>query len=109
SDLALAERDGERMERELSEASKLDPANKDYRFRLVMLHLGASDPAVRENARQTLISLQKDDAFRREATRQLIRDALARYDFPAALALAHQLDQFPDRNFRDRLTLLTVF
>jgi len=108
ADLALARRDGEKMERELIEATKLDPANKDYLFRLTALRLGASDSSVREKARETMRSLQKDQGFAREATRQLIRDALQRYDFPAALALARQLDRFPDKTFRDRLTLLTV-
>jgi hypothetical protein len=108
ADLALAQRDGATMEHELSEAVRLAPTNKEYAFRLAALELTASDSALRERGRESLVALQKDQAFRREATRQLIRDALQRRDFSAAVGLGHQLDNFPDKNFRDRLTLLTV-
>ncbi len=108
ADLALARRDGTEVERELSEAVRLDPGNKDYTFRLATLRLGASDVAVRAKGREVLTSLQRDKIFRRDATRQLIREAMQRRDSGAALALARQLDNFPERDFRDRLALLSV-
>lgn len=109
ADLALARRDGRGVDRELSEAVRLDPGNKDYLFRLGTLELGASDAALREKGHATLVALQKNPALHREATRQLINDALQRKDFPAALTLGKQLDDFPDRKFADRVMLLTVF
>ena len=108
ADIALAQRDGTSVERELSEAIRLEPANKDYAFRLAVLRLGASDLTVRDKARETLKQMQTDKVFRREATRQLINDAFQRQDFAAALTLARQLDELPEKDFRDRLALLTV-
>jgi cytochrome c-type biogenesis protein CcmH/NrfG len=108
ADLALAQRDGVAVERELSEAIRLEPANKEYVFRLATLRLGASDAAVRDKARETLKQLQSDKSFRREATRQLVNDALRNQNFPEALALARQLDALPERDFRDRLLVLTA-
>ena len=109
ADLALARRDGVGVERELSEAVRLDPTNKEFSFRLTLLRFGASDTAVRDKAREDLKALQSDKNFRREATRQLVREALQQKDFPNALALARQLNGFPEKDFSDRLALLTVF
>ena len=97
------------VERELSEAIRLDPANKEFSFRRTLLRFGASDTAVRDKAREDLKALQSDKSFRREATRQLAREALQRKEFSSALALARQLNEFPESDFSDRLILLTVF
>ncbi len=109
ADLALARGDGAGVERELSEAIRLDPANKEFSFRRTLLRFGASDAAVRDKAREDLKALQTDKSFRREATRQLAREALQRKEFSSALALARQLNEFPERDFSDRLALLTTF
>jgi cytochrome c-type biogenesis protein CcmH/NrfG len=108
ADIAYAQRDGIEMEHELGEAARLDPANKDYTMRLAALRLGASDPSVRAQGKQTLLELQKDPALQRDATRYLAEDALRQQMTLAALELARQLDSFPNKTFADRLLLLTA-
>ncbi len=108
ADLAFAQRDGVEMERQLAEALRIDPANKDYVLRLAGLRLGASDSFIRDKGRQTLIELQKEPGFRRQATLQLTEDALRRKDATAAAALGRELDSLPDKTFADRLVLLTA-
>ena len=108
ADIAYAQRDGVEMEHELSEAARLDPANKDYTMRLAALRLGASDPSVRAQGKETLLELQKDPALRRDATRYLAEDALRQQTTLAALELARQLDSFPNKTFADRVLLLTA-
>jgi cytochrome c-type biogenesis protein CcmH/NrfG len=108
SDIAYAQRDGIEMEHELSEAARLDPANKDYTMRLAALRLGASDPTLRAQGKETLLELQKDQALQRDATRYLAEDALRQRNTLTALELARQLDSFPNKTFADRLLLLTA-
>ena len=108
ADIALSQRDGVAMERELSEASRLDPTNKDYTMRLAALRLGATDRDLRAKGKQTLVELQKDPLFRREATRFLAEDALRQNMTLMALELARQIDGFPDKTFADQLLLLTA-
>jgi cytochrome c-type biogenesis protein CcmH/NrfG len=108
ADIAFAKRDGVEMEHQLSEAARLDPANKDYTMRLAALRLGASDRDLRKKGKDTLVEMQTDPALRREATRFLAEDALRQNTTLAALELARQLDSFPDKNFADRLLLLTA-
>jgi cytochrome c-type biogenesis protein CcmH/NrfG len=108
SDIAYAQRDGIEMEHQLSEAARLDPANKDYTMRLAALRLGASDPTVRAQGKETLLELQKDHALQRDATRYLAEDALRQRNTLTALELARQLDSFPNKTFADRLLLLTA-
>ena len=108
ADIAYAQRDGVEMERQLSEAARLDPSNKDYAMRLAALRLGATDPALRAEGKQALQELQKDPALQRDATRYLAEDALRQKTTLAALELARQLDSFPNKTFADRLILLTA-
>jgi cytochrome c-type biogenesis protein CcmH/NrfG len=108
SDIAYAQRDGLEMERQLSEASRLDPQNKDYSMRLAALRLGATDPALRAEGKRALLEFQKDPALQRDATRFLAEDALRQKTTLAALELARQLDSFPNKTFADRLVLLTA-
>jgi thioredoxin-like negative regulator of GroEL len=108
ADIAYAQRDGIEMEHELSEAARLDPSNKDYTMRLAALRLGASDPGLRAQGKQTLLELQKDPALQRDATRYLAEDALRQQTTLTALELARQLDTFPNKTFADRLLLLTA-
>lgn len=108
ADIAFAQRDGVEMERQLSEAARLDPANKDYAMRLAALRLGASDRALRAQGKQTLVEMQNDPSLRREATRFLAEDALRQNLTLTALELARQLDSFPDKTYADRLLLLTA-
>jgi len=108
ADIAYAQRDGIEMEHELSEAVRLDPVNKDYTMRLAALRLGATDPTLRAQGKQTLLDLQKDPGLQRDVTRYLVEDALRQQTTLAALELARQLDSFPNKTFADRLLLLTA-
>lgn len=108
ADIAFAQRDGVEMERQLSEAARLEPANKDYIMRLAALRLGASDQSLRAKGKQTLVEMQNDPGLRRDATRYLAEDALRQNTTLAALELARQLDTFPNKTFADRLLLLTA-
>ena len=108
ADIALAQRDGVEMEKQLSEANRLDPANTDYLMRLASLRLGANDPAIRAKGRETLKAMQDDPATRREATRYLAEDELRKGNALDALELARQLDSFPGKTFNDRLLLLSA-
>lgn len=108
ADIAQAQRNGVEMERQLSEAQRLDPANKDYVLRLAALRLGANDRSVRAKGRETLAQLQKDPATQRDATRYLAEDAIRIGDFETGLNLARELDNLPGKSFLDRLVLLTA-
>jgi cytochrome c-type biogenesis protein CcmH/NrfG len=108
ADIALVQRDGVEMERQLSEANRLEPENKDYIMRLAALRLGANDADLRARGKQTLEELQNDPLLRREATRYLAEDALRQNKTLTALELARQLDSFPDKTFADRLLLLSA-
>ena len=108
ADIAFAQRNGVEMERQLSEAARLDPSNKDYQMRLASLRLGATNRDLRAKGRQTLVEMQSDPALRREATRFLAEDALRQQTTLAAVELARQLDSFPDKTFADRLLLLSA-
>jgi cytochrome c-type biogenesis protein CcmH/NrfG len=108
ADIAFAQRDGVEMERQLSEAARLEPANKDYTMRLAALRLGATDRALRAKGKQTLEEMQNDPLLRREATRFLAEDALRLNNTLTALELARQLDSLPDKSFADRILLLTA-
>jgi tetratricopeptide (TPR) repeat protein len=108
ADIALAQRDGAKVDRELNAAHELDPTNKEYVFRLATLRLGASDVTMRSKAHETLKQLQSDKDFRRHATRQLAIFALRDGNASEAVKFARQLDAYPERDFRDRLLLLTT-
>lgn len=108
ADIALTQRDGVEMERQLSEANRLEPENKDYIMRLAALRLGANNPDLRAKGKQTLVELQKDPMLRREATRYLAEDALRQKNTLAALELARQLDSYPNKTYADRLLLLSA-
>lgn len=108
ADIAYAQRNGVEMERQLTEASRLEPANKDYTMRLAGLRLGANDPDMRAKGKETLVEMQNDPLLRREATRFLAEDALRQNTTLAALELARQLDSFPNKTFADRILLLSA-
>ncbi len=108
ADIAFAQRDGVEMERQLDEAGRLDPSNKDFAMRLAGLRLSANNGELRDKGKQTLIEMQKDPSLRRDATRLLVEAALRQNMTLTALELARQLDGFPDKSFADRLLLLTA-
>jgi cytochrome c-type biogenesis protein CcmH/NrfG len=108
ADIAFAQRDGVEMERQLSEAARLEPSNTDYAMRLAALRLGANDPSLRAEGKKILVEMQKDPLLRREATRFLAEDALRLNMTLGALELARQLDSFPDKTYADRILLLSA-
>jgi cytochrome c-type biogenesis protein CcmH/NrfG len=108
ADIAFAQRDGVEMEKQLSEASRLEPANKDYTMRLAALRLGANDFDLRDRGKETLRELQKDPALRRDATRYLAEGALRQGDNSEALMLARELDKLPEKTYADRLVFLSA-
>lgn len=108
ADIAYAQRDGVEMEKQLSEASRLEPSNKDYAMRLAALRLGANNFELRDRGKETLREMQKDPALRRDATRYLAEGALRQGDYSEALTLARELDTFPEKTYADRLVFLSA-
>lgn len=108
ADIAYAQRDGVEMEKQLSEASRLEPSNKDYAMRLAALRLGANNFELRDRGKETLREMQKDPALRRDATRYLAEGALRQGDYSEALTLARALDTFPEKTYADRLVFLSA-
>lgn len=108
ADLADARRDPKEMTQHLREAIRLDPANKEYVSRLATLQLTATDRAAREEGRQTLAQLQSEPSMRREAARRLAEDGLRRSEYERAAEAAKQLQEWPEREFSDRLLLLSA-
>lgn len=108
ADIATVQRDGPAAERQLTEALRINPANKEYAMRLAALQLTANDSAVRNKGREALRALQNDVPLRRDATRHLAEYAIRGADYSEAVRLARQLDSYPEKNFNDRLLLLTA-
>ena len=106
ADMAAAQNDPAAVERHLSEAVRLAPADKTYQIRLASVQLASADSTTREKGRLALIELQKDPALAREATKQLLAAAVQRYDSSRTTALAQQLLAFSDATFADRLAAL---
>lgn len=106
ADLASRGGDAAGSEQHLREAVRLAPENKNYVLQLATLQLGGADPGAHEQGKQALNALQTEAALRREATRQLLLDSIRRHESGEALALARQLDAFPEKTFSDRLLLL---
>src|SRR5439155_21227058 len=55
-----------------------------------------------------LLDLCGDESFRRDATHRLADNALRRNQITQALDYARKLDRLPDRDFSDRLLLLSI-
>jgi cytochrome c-type biogenesis protein CcmH/NrfG len=108
ADIALAQRDIPELERQLTEAARLDPPNKDYAMRLAAVRLSGKDNDARAEAKKKLLEMQNDPALRREATRYLVEDALRQNTTLAALELARQLNSFSEKTFADRILLLSA-
>jgi len=96
------------MEQHLVEAVRLDPEDKASRLRLAALRLAKPDSAQSENGRATLLEMQKDPAFAKEATKQLLVAAVRSYGSAEAVRLAQQLLAFPDVTFADKVAALAA-
>ena len=108
SDVALIRHDLVGYEKELLEAKRIDPQNKKYELALATLHVAANDIATHEIGVRELLELRDDESFRRDAVHRLADDALRRDQIMRALEYARELDRLPNRDFSDRLLLLSI-
>jgi len=108
SDAALIRHNLPEYEKELLEAKRIDPQNKKYELALATLHVAANDVATHEVGVRELLDLCGDESFRRDATHRLADNALRRNQITQALDYARKLDRLPDRDFSDRLLLLSI-
>lgn len=92
-----------------AKAAELDPADKSYLVRRAAASLNLPDAAAQESARATLEGLRNDPAQRRAATRALIVDgARQRRNSEETLALARDLQGYPEATFGDQLLYLEI-
>jgi tetratricopeptide (TPR) repeat protein len=108
SDTALIRHDLAGYEKELLEAKRIDPQNKKYELALATLHVAANDIATHEIGVRELLELRDDESFRRDAVHRLADDALRRDQITRALEYARELDRLPNRDFSDRIILLSI-
>ena len=108
SDVALIRHDLVRYEKELLEAKRLDPQDKKYKLALATLHITANDFATHEVGVRELLDLRDDESFHRDAMHRLADDALRRNQITRALEYARELDSLSNRDFSDRLLLLSI-
>ena len=106
--LAAVKKDNVAAEKHWSEASRLAPSNKLYQLNLAALHLQASTPDVKQQARQVLQQLLDDKALRVPAARVLRDDAAERKDVSDLLDFARSLQTYPEATFRDRISYVQV-
>src|SRR5205085_2262019 len=108
SDVALIRHDLVGYEKELLEAKRRDPQDKKYDLALATLHVAASDFATHEVGVRELLALRDDESFHRDAIHRLADDALRRNQITRALEYARDLDSLSNRDFSDRLLLLSI-
>jgi Flp pilus assembly protein TadD len=108
ADMALAKREGREAERHLREALRLEPENTEHQLRLAALQLGSTNPQTAAAAKATLQQLRAAPQTRLLATRRLIEYAMQRGDYDEAVQLGREIDQLPERNFGDRLLLISA-
>ena len=108
SDVALIKHDLVGYEKELLEAKQRDPQDKKYGLALATLHVAANDFATHEAGVRELLDLCDDKSFHRDAIHRLADDALRRNEITRALQYGRELDSLPNRDFSDRLLLLSI-
>src|SRR5205085_4122202 len=86
----------------------IDPQNKKYDLALATLHVAVNDVATHEVGVRELLDLRDDESFRRDAIHRLADDALRRNQITRALEYARELDRLSNRDFSDRLLLLSI-
>lgn len=96
--------------RTLERLATLEPENATMRFNFATLELRQGDAASRIRARAALDRWAESDrtALRAPALRELARDAIARGDTAAALALTEQLVSLREATFADELLRLDL-
>ena len=95
-------------EKELLEAKRRDPQDRKYNLALATLQVAANDFATYEVGVRELLDLCDDKSLRRDAMHRLADDALRRNQITRALEYARDLDSLPNRDFSDRLLLLSI-
>jgi tetratricopeptide (TPR) repeat protein len=109
SDVALIRHDLVGYEKELLEAKRHDPQDQKYNLALATLHVAANDFATHEAGVRELLDLSDDKSFHRDAMHRLVDDALRRNQITRALEYGRDLDNLSNRDFSDRLLLLSIF
>jgi predicted Zn-dependent protease len=107
SDVALVRQDLAGYEKELLEAKRIDPQAKKYDLALATLHIAANDIVTHENGVRELLELRSDTSFGRDALHRLADDAFRRGELQA-LEYARELNLLPNRDFSDRLLVLSI-
>jgi len=107
-DVALIRHDLVGYEKELLEAKRRDPQDKKYNLALATLHVAANDFTTHEVGVRELLDLCDDKSLRRDAMHRLADDALRRNQITRALEYARDLDSLSNRDFSDRLLLLSI-
>jgi len=107
-DVALIRHDLVGYEKELLEAKRRDPQDKKYNLALATLHVAANDFGTHEVGVRELLDLSDDRSLRRDAMHRLADDALRRNQITRALEYARDLDSLSNRDFSDRLLLLSI-
>jgi Flp pilus assembly protein TadD len=108
SDVALIRHDLIAHEKELMEARRIDPKDKKVQLALATLHVAANDIATHENGVRELTDLCSDASICRDALHRLADDALRRNEIIHALKYGRELDGLSNRDFSDRLLLLSI-
>ena len=101
--LALTRKDLPGAEKNLSEAVRLEPANKSFQFRLATIQLQSGAEATRGNAERSLRGFLDDQELRAPAARVLRDNAAKTKNGPTFLEMAGLLAKYPEANFRDRV------
>jgi len=107
-DVALIRHDLVGYEKELLEAKRRDPQDKKYNLALATLHVAANDFGTHEVGVRELLDLSDDRSLHRDAMHHLADDALRRNQITRALEYARDLDSLFNRDFSDRLLLLSI-
>ena len=107
-DVPLIRHDLVGYEKELLEAKRRDPQDRKYNLALATLHDAANVFATREAGVRELLDLSDDKSLRRDAMHRLADDALRRNQITRALEYARDLDSLSNRDFSDRLLLLSI-
>jgi hypothetical protein len=105
--LAQARHEEEKADSEWTEAVRLAPNEKMYQLRLGILRAHARDADRHASGEMMLRRLRDDPKQRAAATRALITEGVAHRENPQELlALARELQAYPEAIFSDRLLFL---
>jgi thioredoxin-like negative regulator of GroEL len=105
--IAQARQQDEKAENEWTEAIRLAPNDKAYQLQLAILQANAADEGRKAAGEATLKAFRDDPKQRAPATRALIGEKVAhRANGQELLALARDLQSYPEATLNDRLIFL---